>query len=139
MLPKEERAHHEWEIGQMDLCSSCGISCAACPSSRGRSAWLVIVPTQVSVIAEFSVEALRLVFFDETLGKKSDSPRLDEVRGSEQSTEKHAHTGNDDIGNSKKGVAATHDSSRTDQDGFSAAINSHGEVCGKEVSSGGRV
>lgn len=57
---------------------------------------------------------------------------------SKQSTEQHADTSNDNIGNSKERVAATHDGTSTDQDGFGAIVDSHGEICGKRLSIGTR-
>lgn len=52
-----------------------------------------------------------------------------------QSTQKDADTGNDNIGNPKEGIPATHDSAGTDQDGFGAIVDGDGKVFGKGVSS----
>ena len=48
--------------------------------------------------------------------------------GGEQSAQKHADSCYDDIGNSKERVAATHDSTSTEQDRLGPVVDVDGEI-----------
>ena len=66
--------------------------------------------------------------------RKSKVPRLDEMCGSEQSTQEDADGTNDDVSDAKEGITATHDCASTDQDGLCSFIEIDREICSERLS-----
>ena len=95
-------------------------------STGGGRAWLVVVPAEVGVVAEFPEQRVSSIGEPYVM---EDVPRLDEMCGGEERAQDDAESADDDVGNAEERVAAAHDGPRGDDERLGAAIDGHGEVC----------
>lgn len=94
-------------------------------ASSDASARLFVVPTQVSMVTEFSGH--ESVYRGKHV-RRDNVPRPDQMGCGEQSAQDNADAGDHNVCNAEERIATTHDGTSTQEDGLCTAVNGDGEV-----------